>query len=447
LSRQEEQEILAAGYARLVGDAIPNLSGHLEEVEREFATYLKPTSSEKELPELRLEWLPPGIREWAKPDSIAWYQVVGLCSDHLFTRTVYAMVDNNAIPKIGEVLQATVRYHESFEIEHHSLLSRFVLRHIHRKGRPGRPPLPEDYDEDPMAVYWLDQGSPSFVVKDSSGISVELDRSWLGRVGDKLRELLKKSAPNDAIIRDYRRAVKASWWVPDSYALSINFTGHLEAHSYHANLRCPPGVYLEKAFLRALNIEGGRTVRSSSGYLPHGKRELIVVTEDDIHEDRGHLYFSHFLSERDAPADDYLPADLYLMLRPSYHNGLRAGMATSVLSTASLGLLLGRLVTASTLGPNDSTVSLLLVVLSLFVAVILRQEEHLLTKAVFSRYRVRLAVVGVAVFAVAIVVASGVAGTPRLATLAVATGLSLVTTLRTVWSGFHSRSHARRLVK
>jgi len=433
LSRVEERSIVFRGYTELLIAAIAESGALLppefrEHAEQRFQAFVGPWESSSTLPMYDAQWE-------SSLDKQLWLQHVAMCAEHLPFRTIYALIPTHQMPPQGTILQVTVKYSEFFNLQSYGPLDRFVLRHT-KKHKP--PPLPEDVDEDPFAAFWLASvGTPSLVVTDSVG--------QLSKGTNQFVEGFEQAK------RAYVEAVRFKWWIPDTYGLALPLSGHLEAGSYHANLRCPPGVYVHKAFLRAMSVEG-RLAMSLTGYAP-ARREMIVVTEDDLHEDRGHLYFSRDLSRSRASADEFVEqASLYVVLRPTYHNGLRAGMVISVLVTLTLVFFLfrdittGKSVPSGYIGVNDSTVSLLLVVLSVFVAVVLRQEEHFLTKAVFSHYRTRLAITGVTLFVVAVSVAAGIDGWPQVGVLAAAAAVSLASTLSTIWSAFYSRKHARRLV-
>lgn len=237
---------------------------------------------------------------------------------------------------------------------------------------------------------------------------------------------------------EHRKRWGWPWWVPDTYIVLVPIDSFLECRSYHTEVSCPSGLYIHKATLRLLNYD-------------HHQRELIIIENDDSHPDRAHLHFSREVSRRQASDIDYYAGSLRLVLRPSYHNGLRSGLNMSVISVLTLWLMtfiVGWPAANFAWQPNPlhigqfntgSIVALLLLAPTAVIASIVRRDEHHLTKRVFGRYRMRLAMTGTFLFFSALALAVNVGGRPLFIWLLASSVISSILLAMTLLSAMYSR--------
>lgn len=235
----------------------------------------------------------------------------------------------------------------------------------------------------------------------------------------------------------------------DDAPVTITTGGLGEAASYHLEVTCPAGLFIETAKL-VVTREG----RSGT--------ETCEVAEDDPRWDTAHFYFpAASLMPGDNPDADTAEISetaAALILRPMYHGVLRAGINVSILTAVLLGVLTATLGWAAGDLPvvvrvpfvqrdTNSVVSLLLLVPTAALAALIRADEPLLTKWVLASYRLRLATIGLASFAVAVGFAIGLDGLWLTATTAAGTAVAAVYSLRNYQSGKVSRAREREWVE
>lgn len=192
---------------------------------------------------------------------------------------------------------------------------------------------------------------------------------------------------------------------PDSYRAVVPVDQFPEAASYHLELASPKGTYIDTAQLRIVADDKDDDVM-----------DIVIVRDDDNHPDQSHLHFNPNLMGR-GRTTRYDTGVLRVVIRPSYHNGLRAGLHVSTMATVVLILLtvsvgwtaIGVEPRLTALAPDtNSIVSLLLLAPTLAIAAVVRQEEDEFVKLIQARYRARLAVIGVALLAAAFSLALGI---------------------------------------
>jgi hypothetical protein len=243
--------------------------------------------------------------------------------------------------------------------------------------------------------------------------------------------------------REHRRHMIWPPWIADSYFVSIPVANYLDCESYHAEISCPSGTYLHRARLRIVNESDELS-------------ELILIEDDDKHPDRSHLHFNRRLPRHHVNDDNYYEGSLELILRPTYNNGLRSGANISVVSTAILWFLVSTVgwqaanikwhLTHLSIGRFDtnSIVSLLLLAPTVVITLIVRQDEHHLTKEVLGRYRTRLALTGLVLFASALVIGVRVQGWHLFWTLTASSAAVTIMTLQTLMSARYSKRQVRK---
>jgi hypothetical protein len=228
-----------------------------------------------------------------------------------------------------------------------------------------------------------------------------------------------------------------------------------ETRSYHIEFTCPPGVYVDYGVL--VVVHG---VRADGSDAPGEMYdiEILEVEDDDPHWATAHFYYnpqmSRLPSRDDEEANGILEAALCVVLRPMYHGVMRSGANVAFLTTALLVVLafsLGydaadyplRLHLPLDERDTNSLVSLLLLVPSVALAVLVRQDEHLMTKYVIDRYRLRLGILALDTFAVAILFAVGLSGAWLFWSLLTAAVVAAVCSVHVCRSAIHSRDQLR----
>ncbi|MDQ1438351.1 MAG: hypothetical protein QOK43_1980 [Acidimicrobiaceae bacterium] len=216
-------------------------------------------------------------------------------------------------------------------------------------------------------------------------------------------------------------AYKERWgwseWAPDTYVLKLGVHGYLECRSYHLEIESPAGTYIDKATLRLYNgkpvvyvDEGGRWHSDSV------QTEVILVRQDDYPPNRAHFHFTREMSQRQAPDGEYVSGHVSVVLRPTYHDGLRGGFWVSLLATLILVVLLGSLGWhAAGYGPlpllghvrlkkpdTQSLVAAILVAPAAVIALVMRENEQPLSKVVQGQLRLRLSISAAALFIAAV---------------------------------------------
>lgn len=231
------------------------------------------------------------------------------------------------------------------------------------------------------------------------------------------------------------------------------------AESFHVEVVCPPGVYVDEAWLIVSRPFGS----DDQGEGATTAVEILEIEDDDPHWDAAHFYYFHALPEAswtdpDDGADiEDIEAEVLAVLRPMYHGVMRSGRNTSILTTMLLILLtftVGWIASGLPailhlpLRPTDanSVVSLLLLVPTIALALLVREDEHLLVKRVVETYRQRLAGIALSTFVLALLFAIGLHGLWLFGALSIATLVSSAFTVRTMKSAAYSRDQvARRL--
>lgn len=199
----------------------------------------------------------------------------------------------------------------------------------------------------------------------------------------------------------------------DDVAITVPTSQIDGAESFHVELVCPPGVYMEDAALVSTVETGG------DGGEPRSV-EIAEILEDDRHWDAAHVHYSARIhQDKELVRVDSV---FLVVLRPMYHGLMHAGQNLSALSAALLWIL------TFTIGwraagwdavvrvpfraddTTDAVVAMLLLAPTAALGLLIRQEEHLLTKHVAAGYRRRLGALAGITFAAATVFATGLGG-------------------------------------
>lgn len=247
---------------------------------------------------------------------------------------------------------------------------------------------------------------------------------------------------DDDAERSYKTLMGLRWFfLPDTWTCHIPVADIFAAESVHVCVQAPAGCYFERTFLRVINAHS-----------ESGESEMLLVEDDDAHGDSAHIFFSPSISLRHAVEDEYYPAEVRLVIRPSFHGGTRSGLYLSWFSTVFLLVLFLTVGWAAAgwktrvftldLAPLQDTqnfVTLLILAPGLVLTWIVRQEEHALTKLVYARYRLRLGLLGLVLFTQATAFAIGVTGEDLAWTLLASTVLSFLLTIPTSVSALYSR--------
>ena len=205
----------------------------------------------------------------------------------------------------------------------------------------------------------------------------------------------------------------------DDWTITIPISQIQGAESVHVELVCPPGVYVDEAVLvSALRMEDGSI-------------EILEIADDDRHWDAAHVHYSTGLLRLDATIDTTAQIDttLLVVLRPMFHGLMHGGRNVSALAAVLLSLL------AFTIGwrsagwdpliplplratdTTDAIVAVLLLAPTAAIGLLIRHDEHMLTKHVGRQYRVRLGLLATVIFVASTVVAIGVDDWPVFAIL------------------------------
>lgn len=190
------------------------------------------------------------------------------------------------------------------------------------------------------------------------------------------------------------------------------------AESFHLRAVCPPGLYVERATLVS-TIE------------QEGSLEVLEILRDDGHWTEAHVSYRAALHSGGDPRsggslqEGFLStrkeAALLLVLRPMYHGLTRTGQNVSVVTSALLWVLtftLGwrsadwnwRLATLSQEVATDPVVAVVLLAPTAALAMIVRQNENLMTKFVADGFRRRIGAQALLAFAAATATAVGLVG-------------------------------------
>lgn len=210
------------------------------------------------------------------------------------------------------------------------------------------------------------------------------------------------------------------------------------AESYHMEVACPSGAYVSKATL------------VSTMKLPSGRIEVLEVVEDDRHWNVAHASFHIGMhTESEVLAEDIqsrrLDSGFLLVLRPMYHGLMRTGKNVSLISVGLLWLLTFTLgwdglgwppVIEMPRASNpqlESIVAMMLLVPTVILSFIVRQDENLMTKSVADGFRRRIGMLATITFAAALILAVGVSDWLLFAGLCALSGMGTIVAART-WS-------------
>lgn len=253
----------------------------------------------------------------------------------------------------------------------------------------------------------------------------------------------------ETAIATYREMTRTPFWTTDTFIVTYRLTDMLECESYHVDVTVPTGIYIHQADLRVPNKN--QDLQES---------ELMVIRDDDARPDHAHLHFSRRISRRNAADRDYSSALLRLVLRPTYHDGLRAGLNVSAVATATLWILFAvvgwrsgdrecLMLCSETFGDLDtnSVVSLLILTPSVAIGLLVRQNEHDLTKRIQGPLKVRLSAVAVILFVAALLTALNPLGKTLYSILLSGAILTSVLTVPTGLSAIVSALRLREIAK
>jgi hypothetical protein len=233
--------------------------------------------------------------------------------------------------------------------------------------------------------------------------------NWQGVQADGTATGIERVSSNAGAPRGfYRKAWSRPWLLSDTYVVNIDLSELLESRTLNVSMEVPSGVYIDSAILRIFHFND----HTSS---------ILFIKDNDAHPQQANLHFSRTLLGIPDDPEDYLQSQLRLILRPSYHNGLRSGrniiFASAVISWLVTIILawpaagwdcvepLCRLPSVTSFDRN-SVVTLLIAAPSVAVGVYLRPgPEALITKRIQGAYRTRLALSGALSFALALVAA------------------------------------------
>ena len=494
ITRAEERNIFAKGFAKIMVDSEIETKEGEETLRKQILRLIDvlPLSAEKDSPTDPEEYREFEDKKWT--DFIYRYPEFAVSGDNL--RRNRAVIVPVRVSEERDCLQRiVVTYANAFSLQH--LTTRGVRKLVADRRDP-TPPSSNvaSFDdgstgtsEEPVGAPAAGRGQTSAKAESvsqssSSSSSVtgaggrhfddekvqSLTKEW-NRFGPNRRLVLanssgsspqSESGDGSGIIYRRKHFYRAQsptdslYVVDDTYSISIPVNSLLDAKSYHAEISCPNGVYFEDSKLRVLNVTSADEGRLA---------EMIVVTNDECHRDRSHLYFSKALSKVGAEREDYVAGRLNIVLRPTFHNGLRSGMWISIMATATLVILiltsgLARIGVYTVVEDKpskhqtafyalrevlsvDPIVAVLLLALTVALGLIIRQREHFLTKAVYARYRARLFIITAAIFVSALVDALEVQGWVLMAVLISATLLSAASTAITIRSALYSKRRTR----
>jgi hypothetical protein len=341
--------------------------------------------------------------------------VAALAAELYQLRTVYALVPKKELEETGRFL-ISESHVESMEFRRATLW--LAIQSALMTNSPSKSKYAE----------WKHEPRHELLLSDGSAMRI---RRYGGRQAESV----------------YIKKWRWPWW-PDAFIVMAPVDDFLEASSFHINVRTPVGTYIDSAIFRTFRFRGPTP-------------EAIFVEDDDYNPDRAHLHFTPSIGSEyhpaDSSADDYYPGQLKLVVRPTYHSGLRAGLHISLVATAALWALAlstgwstagydCRLMCGVALAERpdiNSIVSVLLLAPSLAIAVVLRQDEADFAKRVQSRYRMRLYLTGLSLFASSLGLAL-IDGGALFVTLLAGAVLSSCCFLSTAASALYSRWSVRK---
>jgi hypothetical protein len=336
--------------------------------------------------------------------------------DYRGIRIVFALLDENELNPNGSHTVLSETHIEAIKLRRASLLRQLTI-YLRRRSAE-------------RSTYGWWRASPrehTLVCTDGSAMKVTVG---IGRVARK------------AYRREWRWPV-----LPDTFVVEIPVEDYLECASYHVQIGVATGTYIDSATMRV----------TSDG--PTG-RTVLLISEDDLQPGHAHLHFTRRISALDSSAQRRSGGVVRVVLRPTFHGALRAGLHISSAAFATLGALAltvgWRSAGLSCLGPGcavhfaanspdtNSVVALLLLAPTVALGVVARQEEPDLTKVVQARYRRRLYSTGAALFVAALALALRLQGYALLLILIATTCVAFVALVITGVSAGYSRRSIRR---
>jgi hypothetical protein len=197
----------------------------------------------------------------------------------------------------------------------------------------------------------------------------------------------------------------------DDYVLEIPIR-EMTAKSVHVNVHVPEGTFIDNGFLSVATEVDDETT------------EIYQVADDDVHWSAAHFLWTPRFLEGSGEANDsfvILDSRVLLILRPMYHGSLRAPTYLAATSWGTLVVLTFTIGWASahlpafvhlSLGssPDDPVTVLLLGALTVALGVMIRLDEHLMSRSVADRFRGRLGFIAFAMFVGTLAIAVGLQG-------------------------------------
>lgn len=232
----------------------------------------------------------------------------------------------------------------------------------------------------------------------------------------------------------YASRMRWPWFIPDTTVVDIPLGTSARERSYHFELEAPDGVYVHSAVLRIRNR----------------LREFIFVEDDDVHHDRCHLHFTKSLSRRTTNPADYFPGTARVVMRPTWHNGLRVALTAQLVNLvvlAALFLIYGVSARSGTApdfvvsragADTEAIVALIALAPTVAMSWIARQNEHMLTKLVQNGLRRRLTLSAILSLASAFSLAAKLEGENLYWVLLLSVGFCGWWALLTAWSSANS---------
>ena len=214
----------------------------------------------------------------------------------------------------------------------------------------------------------------------------------------------------------------------------------VDAKSFHLEALAPPATYIDplRSSLVLTYLEADNSVRvrqfRDGDTRPNAARFHIDVAREGLQR--------KYVMEAAAA----------LVLRPAYRGVLRVAMWVSVLAMGLLGFLTvtlgwrrsGRpaLVHSNTSPDSNALVAVLLLIPALFIAVLIRENEHPITKRVLARLRGRLSILLALILTDSFLTALVQTATLLAPSLSLFFVASLIVTVLTILSARHSRRDA-----
>lgn len=419
MTRSDERRATARGMAQLALEAFRSLP--LQGRMRRFET----------LETVILASIDPGYGHTEPLEEAGWVDFASLRFPDLATvvsraresRTIFALAEPRALRSLSTF---TEHHAETMSLREATILG--ALQAWWRSSRPNP-------SSSSLYFHWtriegqpVNSGHLTLTETDASAVQVDV-------------------LHDDDATSQYKRLSRSPYWAPDTFIVTYRLADILECQSYHLEVSVPPGVYIHRANLRIPN-------KSRSA----GDSELVIVRDDDARSEHAHLHFSRQISRRGAVDRDYSSAVLHMQLRPTYHDGLRGGLNVSAVAMATLWILFaivgwrsagrGCLALCSQhFGELDtnSVVSLLILTPTVAIGLLVRKDEHELTKRVQGPLKLRLSLVAVVLFATALLTALNPVETTLFNILLVGATASTLLTLPTWLSASVSGRRLKRI--